>query len=49
MRFKVKNKRDWNKWFAWNPVKIGSQWVWWETVEIRKDYWGFWEYRLLSK
>lgn len=23
----------WTLWFAWYPVKISGQWVWWENIE----------------
>jgi hypothetical protein len=45
MRWKTKEKSDWNTWFAWHPVCIEDKWeslggnryVWLERVE-RKEY-----------
>ncbi len=25
--------RPWRRWFAWFPVRVGNQRVWWEYVE----------------
>ena len=27
------NKKKWNQWFAWRPVFVDGEWVWWETIE----------------
>ncbi len=27
-----------NAWWAWHPVRIGDEWVWWEWVERRTAY-----------
>jgi hypothetical protein len=29
----MSRKPDWQRWFAWHPVKINDQWVWLEFVE----------------
>jgi hypothetical protein len=48
---KNKPKEDWDKWFAWYPVTVGSQSghyikVWFGYVERRSFYpWNSWEYR----
>ena len=39
MKWTPKIYPEWQPWFAWHPVKIGPQWVWWEWVE-RKFYSG---------
>ena len=40
----------WNTWFAWYPVKIGTQWVWLKTIECYYNgHWHFWSYREVSK
>lgn len=45
---------EWHQWFAWCPVRIpddryvAGQWVWWETVERKRNYTsrgGMWDYR----
>lgn len=37
MRWQAKRSlnwhRDWHRWFAWYPVRVGDQWIWWEHVE----------------
>lgn len=41
-------KRQWHIWFAWHPIIISDEWVWWEFVERRyRDGFFFdpWEYR----
>jgi hypothetical protein len=35
MRWPAKDRSIWRAWFAWLPVKIGSQVVWLERVERR--------------
>ena len=38
MRWPAKRERglyDWNRWFAWRPVRIGAVWIWGEHVERR--------------
>lgn len=35
MRWPVKHRPIWQKWFAWHPVRIGEEWVWWEIIERR--------------
>lgn len=39
-------KREWHRWFAWWPVRIGSRVYWLETVLRRysDDCWLDWEY-----
>ena len=44
----------WAKWFAWRPVKVDGDWVWWDEVYRRCRYkWhGFdrltiWEYTFI--
>jgi hypothetical protein len=50
MRWQVAQRPAWTSWFAWHPVRVGSEWVWWETVERQAmgggagDY--VWYYRL---
>ena len=29
--------RPWHRWFAWYPVRIDNERVWWEWVERRVD------------
>lgn len=39
---------QWHRWFAWYPVRIGSEIYWLETVERRRDWHydgGFWLHR----
>lgn len=24
---------EWERWFAWRPVIINNQWVWWKWIE----------------
>lgn len=46
MRWKPKPpNRDWHRWFAWRPVKLGSTWVWLEVIERKPcvDYLGFFD------
>lgn len=31
------DKDPWRAWFAWYPVKVGNEAVWFETVYRRKD------------
>lgn len=50
MRYRSKcfHTRKWHKWFAWYPVWIGCEWVWWETIERKKVEYGYdwdWAYR----
>ena len=33
MRWQANNGGGWSRWFAWHPVRIGDEWVWWEWVE----------------
>jgi len=35
-----KARGQWRLWFAWFPVPLteSQEWVWWETIERRKDY-----------
>lgn len=64
MKFNVSPKRastnykDWHRWFAWYPVRVGPHHlVWWERVERRgtperDNYGGYyyvWEYRPLER
>ena len=45
------NNKPWERWFAWHPVKIGNEWVWFETIERKPDWWEIshkhedWKYR----
>jgi hypothetical protein len=49
MRWKCKNDREWNKYFAFFPVKVGDDWVWLEYLEGRTVWSGlYWEYRLIK-
>ena len=59
MRWKLKpspprpNLREWHSWFAWFPVEINGEAVWWERVERKGthyaggmgDEWWEFEYR----
>jgi hypothetical protein len=55
MKWKAKEPKDlslWHRWFAWHPVKVGTFWIWLETIERRgnmqydfADSWFQWEYR----
>lgn len=27
------------RWFAWHPVKVGDEWIWWKSVSRKKNYW----------
>ena len=43
--------RKWHRCFAWEPIRIGDEWVWLEWIE-RKDtgsYDTFYEYRRISQ
>jgi hypothetical protein len=51
MRWPVQFKPRWRQWFAWHPVRIGNQWVWWEVVErelVCPELGGAWHYRLAA-
>jgi len=24
---------EWEPWFAWHPVTVNGQWVWWHPIE----------------
>jgi hypothetical protein len=39
MRRKIPDITQWRKWFAWYPVIIGNEWVWWEDVARRHQPW----------
>lgn len=40
--------REWQKWFAWHPVRVASyDCRWLESVERRFTSW-LWEYRAIS-
>ncbi len=32
MRYTLKEPEYIQKWFAWHPIKIGNDIIWWETV-----------------
>ncbi len=61
MKFMIKDKEIWHKWFAWYPVKIKNVWVWREKIERKLvfncgcvlalgDFGGWnYEYRFLEK
>jgi hypothetical protein len=38
MRFPIPDPKKWNKWFAWYPVRVDMEWVWWEYVEYQVTY-----------
>ena len=33
MKWAAFNNGGWQLWFAWHPVLVGDDWVWWEKVE----------------
>lgn len=35
MRFQARDKEQWHDWFAWWPVLVGGELVWWERVQRR--------------
>lgn len=42
-------KYDWHDWFAWYPITINGECIWWEVVERKLDdlVWDeFYQYRL---
>lgn len=49
--------RDWQRYFAWFPIRIGDTWTWLEVIERRRiaNPWTVrlhqseWEYRLLAE
>lgn len=44
MRFRIKDKWSWNRWFAWHPVVVNCYLVWLEIVDRRYAGYGAWEY-----
>jgi len=35
VRWPRHDREEWHRWFAWHPVTVGKEWVWWEHVERR--------------
>lgn len=47
MRWDMRKRQVWHRWFAWYPVEVDNYIVWLQYAERRYDYWGrFSEYRL---
>lgn len=40
MRIRFQDLTKWHRWFAWHPVSVGNDFVWWEYV-IRKGTYGY--------
>ena len=40
---------DWQKWFAWYPVKIKNEYVWLEWVERRYDGDDQWSFKYIVR
>ena len=41
MRFPTRKPWLWHRWFAWYPVPVGTEWVWWQEVWRREGCdWG---------
>ncbi len=40
MKWPARDTSAWQRKFAWFPVRIGLQWVWWEPFEERLNGWG---------
>lgn len=36
MKWHLRNKAEWHRWFAWHPVKINNALVWLRWVERRQ-------------
>ena len=35
MKWQTEQARGWVRKFAWTPLTIGDQWIWWEHYERR--------------
>lgn len=35
MRWKIQDMKEWHRWFAWYPVKVGDTLYWLEYMERR--------------
>jgi hypothetical protein len=41
MRWATRQPRDtkqWARWFAWRPIRVGTEWVWLEYVDRREHF-----------
>lgn len=48
MRWKYKDPREWHRRFAWWPIEIDGEWIWWEYFETRLEWSNVvdkWDYR----
>jgi hypothetical protein len=41
VRRAIKARPEWRRWFAWHPIRIGRERIWWEWVERRWHGGGF--------
>lgn len=39
----------WRPWFAWYPVRLETEWVWWEYVERQALGWAGHRHRALKE
>lgn len=38
MKLQTQDRKEWHRWFAWHPVWVNNNFVWFETVQRRWIY-----------